>query len=407
MPTSNRRPRSRWSIPLVPLATVACLALVAAGCGSNADATSKDELVIGTTMPLSGPQEALSNSYQSMKAYFDKVNADGGIDGVKVKLVVKDDQFNPVNTPAAMRSLVEQEHAQMLCANQGSGTFAAVSEYLASKGIGSVPMTGESALFAGDGTGYGLLTPYETTGAALVQHGVQKKGFTKVAIAYTNDGIGLPFKSGAEQELKALGLEPVAEVELNASAPDQSAAAAKLKKSGAQMVVFNHVASVVGQLVRSSTRIGFKPMWGLTYAALNKQVVALSDNALIDHSIFATPFPGYDDAALSDYRNAMAKDHPKVDETDFLSVEGWVAGSVCADVISRAVKDAGGVPDKKQLVTALASTSIDSDLVKGLSWTEKSRNGSQSLRMVAATDSGFTQVAPATIAPEVKLGTKD
>ena len=356
---ASRVSRKTWSLA----ASVGALSLLVAGCGDGGTAAADDEIVIGTTMPLSGPQEAISNSYHSMKSYFNKVNAEGGIDGVKIKLVVKDDQFNPVNTPAAMRALVDQDQVQMLCANQGSGTFAAVSDYLESKGVGSVPMTGESALFDGDATGFGLLTPYELTAATLVRHAVEEMGYTKIAIAYTEDGVGLPFKSGAKEQLEASGLEPVAEVQLNAAATDQSAAAAKLRESGAEIVLFNHVAPVVAQVVRATTKVGFTPQWGLAYPALNQQVVELSDGALVDHAVFATPFPSHDDPVLADYRETMAKDHPDVDETDFLTVEGWVAGSVCTDVIERAVATAGGVPDRAQLLDALAETTIDSELV--------------------------------------------
>ncbi|MEV7431864.1 ABC transporter substrate-binding protein [Nocardioides sp. NPDC092400] len=399
-----RRSSSTRTRSSVLAASGSTLLLLLAGCGGGGASASDDELVIGTTMPMSGPQEALSNSYHSMKSYFDKVNAEGGIDGVRIKLVVKDDQFNPVNTPAAMRALVDQDEVQMLCANQGSGTFASVRDYLTSKGVGSVPMTGESALFQGDATGFGVLTPYELTAATLVRHAVEEMGLSKIAIAYTEDGIGLPFKSGAEQQLEAAGLEPVAEVQLNAAATDQSAAAAKLRQSGAEMVLFNHVAPVVGQVVRAATKVGFTPQWGLSYPALNEQVVELSDGALVDHAVFVTPFPDHDDSVLADYREAMAEDNPDVDETDFLTVEGWVVGSVCTDVIRRAVETAGGVPDREQLLDALAETTIDSELVKGLAWTRDSRDGSRDLRIVAATNEGFTEVAPYAEAPEVRLG---
>jgi branched-chain amino acid transport system substrate-binding protein len=399
---TSKRVRTRQT---TGVAVAACLTLLAAGCGGgSSDGPAANELVIGTIMPLSGPQEALSNSYLAMKAYFDAVNASGGIDGVKIKLVAKDDQFNPVNTPAAARALVEQDEAQMLCANQGSGTFSSIRDYLTARSIGSVPMTGESRLFTEAGTGFQLLTPYELTAATLVRHAVDELGMTKVAIAYTDDGIGQPFKAGAEHQLSAMGLSPVAVVQVNASATDQAPAAAKLAESGAEIVLFNHVAPVVSQVVRASKRVGFTPTWALTYAALNQQVLDLSEGALNGHAVFATPFADHDDPALSEYRSAMTAENPKVDATDFLSVEGWVAGSVCADVIERAVESADGVPTNEQLLTALGSSSIDTDLVQGLNWSADTRLGSTDLRIVSATGGGFSEVAGFATAPAVPLG---
>ncbi|MFF0105915.1 ABC transporter substrate-binding protein [Streptomyces hirsutus] len=394
----------RYTALLVAGASV----VVLAGCGADAETgtagSAGGELVVGTLMPLSGPQEPLSNSYRSMKAYFDRVNKNGGIGGVKVRLVVRDDQFNPVNTPSKVRELVDQEKARMLCANQGSGTFKSISSYLAARKIPSLPMSGESSLFTTGSTGFQLLTPYELTGAHLVRYGVETKKFTRVAIAYTDDGVGGPFLSGARQQLEAMGITPVAEVKINAAATDQTPAAAKLKQSRADLVVFNHVAPVVSQLVRATDRIGFRPHWGLTYAAQNKQVLELSGDALDDRATFATPFPDSEAPELADYRAAMESTDPKVDRTDFLTVEGWIAGAVCAQVIETAVEEAGGVPSSTQLLDAMKNTSVDTELVRGLTWSQEERTGQRQLQLLGVSDGAFVPAQDYLPAPDVELG---
>lgn len=385
----------------IGMAIAAVIAVAATGC-SSAD-VADDELVVGTLMPLSGPQEALSNSYRSMQAYFDKLNAKGGIDGVKIKLVVRDDQFNPVNTPAAARELIDGEQARLLCGNQGSGTFNAISSYLAGKRVGSIPMSGESSLFDADTTGYQLLTPYELTAAHLVRHAVDTLGADRIAVAYTDDGIGQPFLHGAQQQLEAMGLKPSAEVQFNASATDQAAAAAKLRASDAEVVLVNHTAPIISQLVRATKRIGYRPQWGLTYATLNKQVLELSGGALDGRAVLATPFPDAQDDSLTEYRAAMTKNFPDVDEADFLSVEGWVVGSLCADVIKRAVEAAGGVPDAGQLLDALNKTAIDNDWVKDLQWTDQDRIGQRQLRVYQVQAGKFVLSDDYRAAPDIDL----
>lgn len=402
------RIRSPWrrGRPYTALLSAGVSVAVLAGCGTTGGAGAGSELVVGTLMPLSGPQEPLSNSYRSMKAYFDKLNEDGGIDGVKIKLVVRDDQFNPVNTPSKVRELVDQEKAVMLCANQGSGTFKSISSYLAGRKIPSVPMTGESSLFSPRSTGFQLLTPYELTGAHLVRYGVETKNFKRVAIAYTDDGVGKPFLSGARQQLKAMGIEPVAEVKVNAASTDQTPAAARLRESGAELVVFNHVASVVSQVVRATDRIGFRPHWGLTYAALNKQVLELSGSALEGRATFATPFPDSQAPELAEYRATMESVAPKTDRTDFLTVEGWVAGTVCALAIESAVREAGGVPGATELLDAMKKTKVDTELVRGLTWSSEERTGQRQLQLLGVRDGGFVAADGYRAAPDIELGTE-
>ncbi|MGE4425730.1 MAG: ABC transporter substrate-binding protein [Solirubrobacteraceae bacterium] len=386
--------------------TLLAAALAATGCGSDdgggPTGGDADEIVVGTIMPLSGPQEALSNSYDGMRAAFAKVNADGGIGGRKIKVVVRDDQFNPAQTPKAARELVESEGVVMLCSNQGSGTLKAISPYLEAHGVGSVAQSGETDLFPADSTAFQMLTPYDETAAMLAEHFVKAKNRKKIAIAYTNDGIGEPFRKGAEAHLKSLGITPVAAVSFNAAAADQSAVAAKLRASGAEVVLVNHVAPVIAQLARATARVGFRPEWGTTYAAQNKQLVKLGGASLRGRVVFATPFPLEQAPVLAEYRTSMAERYPKTDASDFLTIEGYAAGKVCAGVLRHAAEAAGDdAPSREQVLDALKGYSLDAEGVRGLRWSAEDHTGPRGLQLVELRGSRFEQIADFELAPEV------
>lgn len=375
------------------------------GCGSDdgggGDADAQ-ELVVGTIMPLSGPQEALANSYDGMRAAFAKINEDGGIGGRKVRVVVRDDQFNPAQTPKAARELVDGENVVMLCSNQGSGTLKSISPYLKAKGVGSVAQSGETALFPADSTAFQMLTPYGEAAALLAEHFVKTEKLDRIAIAYTNDGIGEPFREGAEKHLKALGVEPAAVVAFNGASTDQSAVAAKLRSSNAQVVLVNHVAPVVAQIARATGRVGFRPRWGVTYAAQNTQLAELGGAALRGQVVFASPFPVEQDPVLAEYRASMAKEYPKTDASDFLTIEGYAAGKVCAGVLERATEAAGGkAPDREQVLAALKGYELDADGVRGLKWTAEDHTGPRGLQLLELEGSRFEQIADFRLAPEM------
>ncbi|MGW6456228.1 ABC transporter substrate-binding protein, partial [Streptomyces sp. NPDC055078] len=123
------------------------LLLAACGGGStDAQGGSTDEIVIGAYGPLSGPAASIGVLYDSMAAYFDEVNANGGIKGRKVKLKVRDDQLNPAQTPGAARQLVERDKAVMMCGPSGSPTTMAVKGYLESRDMAVVPAAGSAEL---------------------------------------------------------------------------------------------------------------------------------------------------------------------------------------------------------------------------------------------------------------------
>ena len=87
---------------------------------------SDTEIKLGQTMPLSGPLSALSAVGKSGAAYFDMINAKGGVNGRKIRLIMRDDGYNPVKTVEHTRSLVEQEGVLALFASLGGTTNGAI-----------------------------------------------------------------------------------------------------------------------------------------------------------------------------------------------------------------------------------------------------------------------------------------
>src|SRR3546814_15592329 len=75
------------------------LALIVAICGAAsavaaADTVVKKEIVIGQTMPYTGPASSYSVIGRAEIAYFNKVNAEGGVNGRKIRLISLDDAYS-------------------------------------------------------------------------------------------------------------------------------------------------------------------------------------------------------------------------------------------------------------------------------------------------------------------------
>src|SRR5665811_2004848 len=68
---------------------------------------TKDTVTIGATFPLTGvAAPGYSEIPTGAQAYFDYVNANGGVDGRKIKYIVRDDGYNPTNTSQVTNELV-------------------------------------------------------------------------------------------------------------------------------------------------------------------------------------------------------------------------------------------------------------------------------------------------------------
>lgn len=67
-------------------------------------------ITIGLILPQSGDQAAYNDLWLGMKVYFDWVNAHGGIGGRTLRLVTRDDGYDPATTPAALADLLAADN---------------------------------------------------------------------------------------------------------------------------------------------------------------------------------------------------------------------------------------------------------------------------------------------------------
>ena len=91
---------------------------------------SDSEIKLGQTMPHSGPLSALSAVGKAEVAYFEMLNAHGGVNGRKIKLISLDDGYNPAKTVEQTRALVENEQILALFSSLGGATNTAIHKYV-------------------------------------------------------------------------------------------------------------------------------------------------------------------------------------------------------------------------------------------------------------------------------------
>jgi len=93
------------------------------------------EIKIGQTMPYSGPASSYGTIGLAMAAYFEKVNAEGGVNGRKITLLSRDDGFQSSKTVEMTRMLVEQDEVLFMASSLGTAPNIAVQKYLNGKKV--------------------------------------------------------------------------------------------------------------------------------------------------------------------------------------------------------------------------------------------------------------------------------
>ena len=107
----------------------------AASCGDNSGKPATGEpIIIGAITGKTGPDD-FSNSTKSAKAYFDCLNANGGIKGRPVKYLVEDDQWNPEIAAQLAAKLVNDEKAVLMVGNSSFVECGANADFYKKSGI--------------------------------------------------------------------------------------------------------------------------------------------------------------------------------------------------------------------------------------------------------------------------------
>jgi ABC-type branched-subunit amino acid transport system substrate-binding protein len=116
----------------IRLGTIAAVLLLAA---ASVDALVADEVLdldirIGNVMPYTGELAPFATIGKAEAAYFDMINAQGGINGRKVRFISYDDGADPVASREATRKLVETDKVLLMFGSFGTPENLAVRAYL-------------------------------------------------------------------------------------------------------------------------------------------------------------------------------------------------------------------------------------------------------------------------------------
>jgi branched-chain amino acid transport system substrate-binding protein len=118
-------------------------AVVIAAATSNAALAQKKydtgatdtEIKIGNIMPYSGPASSYSVIGKTEAAYFNKINAEGGINGRKINFISYDDGYSPPKTVEQARKLVESDEVLFIFNSLGTPPNSAIHKYMNEKKV--------------------------------------------------------------------------------------------------------------------------------------------------------------------------------------------------------------------------------------------------------------------------------
>jgi branched-chain amino acid transport system substrate-binding protein len=369
---------------------VVCLAGVAAACGNakaavtnsgNTNGITANSITVGGVASLSGPIPAdFSGIFDGAQAYFDMVNASGGVDGRQIDYPYKlDDASNPSTDSDAIRTLVEQDKV-FAVVGVGTPEFAGAS-YLVDNEVPtfgyaiSPAWTMGDNLFGAEGSYVDFLSPGPEPAFLAQQVRARRVGLLAYGVTESHNAC-----EGFATVLQRYGID-VAYQDLSIPAPAValSSDVIRMKSAGVQMVI--SCLDVSGNVLLAQTlrqqQLKVIQYWldGYDEDTL-KEYANLMDGVyfLIAHTPFDLPrseLPSYPGMAV--YLTQLARYFPN-DTPGELSLTGWIN----ADLFVTGLRMVGHDLTRIKLIAAINSLKAYSadGLVTPIAWApEHDANG--------------------------------
>jgi branched-chain amino acid transport system substrate-binding protein len=231
------------------------------------------EIKIGNIMPYSGPASAYGVIGKTEAAYFNKINAEGGINGRKINFISQDDGYSPPKTVEQARKLVESDEVLLIFNSLGTPPNSAIQKYMNTKKVPQL-FVATGATKWNDPKDFpwtmGWQPSYQSESQIYAKYILKNHPNAKIAILYQNDDYGKDYVKGLKDGLgdKAASMI-VAEEAYEVTQPTIESSIVKLKTLGADVFFDVTTPKFAAQAIKKMGEIEWKPMHFLNNVSIS------------------------------------------------------------------------------------------------------------------------------------------
>jgi branched-chain amino acid transport system substrate-binding protein len=359
---SIRMRRGAFLAALVLSVTLSTAALAQKKYDSGATDTG---IKIGNIMPYSGPASSYSVIGKTEAAYFNKINAEGGINGRKINLISYDDGYSPPKTVEQARKLVESDEVLLIFNSLGTPPNSAIHKYMNSKKVPQL-FVATGATKWNDAKGYpwtmGWQPSYQSETQIYAKYILKNMPNAKIGVLYQNDDYGKDYLKGLKDGLGSKAASMIiAEESYETTEPTIDSHIVNLKASGTDVFVNLSIPKFAAQAIKKAAEIGWKPVHFLNSVSSSISATihpAGFDNAqgIISSAYLKDPTdPQWkNDADIKAWNAFLDKYYPEADRSDAFVIYGYAVAQTmvhvlkqCGDDLTRAnvMKQAASIHD--------------------------------------------------------------
>ncbi len=338
--------KERWDVAK-KIAIAALLALAAGGPARGAaravPGVTDGEVVLGMSVPLSGPAAAWGTLALAAEAWARHVNAEGGVHGRKIRVRIMDDGYVPGRAVANFHEAKDDVFAMV--GTMGTAVLGATKEVVAEARLPWVYPLGNPRLFAGlprekVATTFMEYPDYADEGAFLARQAAALAGARSIGFFGQNDDYGKTGLDGVRRGVAGLpGVRLTAEVLYEVTDREMGTQAVRLKESGADAVILYATSAHAASLVKEMARIGYRPKLFASFTLSDRDRMFGLLGELWEGAWFDTHIAQRGEPAADRVLSVVLPLEPRLAGHEGTAVHGVAAMMVAVEGLRRAGRD--------------------------------------------------------------------
>lgn len=320
---------------LAALVMMVCFGGITAWCA--APGVSESEIVVGQSCALDGPAQALGQGMKvGLEAAFKEANDAGGINGRQIRLISRDDGYEPEKAIASTNQLIQEDKVFLLIGEVGTPTSKAVVPIAEKEGVPFFgPFTGAEFLRNPfKPLVVNVRGSYYQEMEGLAAYLVDKKGLKRIACFYQNDGYGQAGLAGIEKALKARGMELCATGTYERNTTAVKSGLLDVRRGNPEAVIMVGAYKACAEFIRMAHKVRMNDViyCNISFVgtqALKQELGADGEGCIISQVVVHpkdTSIP-----VVKAYQQALEA-IPEAGEPGYVSLEGYLVGKLFCQV---------------------------------------------------------------------------
>jgi branched-chain amino acid transport system substrate-binding protein len=373
---------------LTTLVAMLMMVLFAAGCGSQNTASTSKDITIGLTAPLTGDNAEYGQSFKNaVELAFEKANANGGINGKKLTLVVNDSKADPKEAANIAQKFVSDSKVIGVIGDFTSTAALAGAPIYQKGGLVQLSPTSSHPDFTKQGTFmFRNIATQEQEGPLLADYAINNLHKKRIAVVYINNDWGIVAKDNFIKGVQKLGGEIVAtEPYLPEQGKDFSAIITKVRESNPDLLFIGSMYTDTALIAQQARKANFNVELIGTGSLYSEELIKLGGSAVEGLHLTCSFYPLDPRPEVQDFVTSYQAKYGKA--PTMFAAQAYDA----ANLIIEALKN--GATDRASLRDKLAAVK-DFPGVTGKTSFDKNRDVDKALTKLIVKDGKFVPYNP-------------